>query len=181
MRREHFEHLIAAAAIASEEVDLVVIGSQAILGSYPNAPEAMLFSQEADIYPLHAPEKASEIDGALGDGSRFQEAYGYYAHGVGPETPKAPAGWQDRLVRVEIPPRPGSSLGATAFCMEIHDLVLAKCAADRPRDWDFAREAIRAGLVLVEELEARIGDLPVDGSHRTRIGAMLGAMTAETT
>ena len=143
MRRADFEHVIAAAAVAADEVELVVIGSQAILGCYPNAPEAMLLSQEADVYPLHAPEKAIEIDGALGDGSRFHQAYGYYAHGVGPETPEAPADWEDRLVAVEIPPRPGSSRGATALCMEIHDLVLAKCAAGRQRDWDFAREAIR--------------------------------------
>jgi hypothetical protein len=31
--------------------------------------------------------------GALGDGSPFHAAFGYYAHGVGPETAKAPAGW----------------------------------------------------------------------------------------
>ncbi len=28
--------------------------------------------------------------------------FGYYAHGVGPETAKAPAGWEQRLVRVAV-------------------------------------------------------------------------------
>src|ERR1700761_3353006 len=56
----------------------------------------MLRSIEADVYPRAHPERAEQIDGALGDGSQFQATFGYYAHGVGPETAKAPAGWEDR-------------------------------------------------------------------------------------
>ena len=37
---------------------------------------------EVDIWPLHDPGGADLIDGALGDGSQFHVAYGYYAHGV---------------------------------------------------------------------------------------------------
>jgi hypothetical protein len=68
MRRADLEHVIAAAAQVVGEIEFVVVGSQAILASYPEAPEALLRSQEADIYPRRAPEKALEIDGALGDG-----------------------------------------------------------------------------------------------------------------
>lgn len=32
------------------------------------------------MYPAHAPEKSDGIDGALGDGSRFHESFGFYAH-----------------------------------------------------------------------------------------------------
>lgn len=52
----------------------------------------MLLSLEADVYPLNDPDKATEIEGSLGDGSQFQGMNGYYARGVGPETAKAPAG-----------------------------------------------------------------------------------------
>ena len=45
----------------------------------------MLQSLEVDIYPLCDPRAADLIDGALGDGSQFHVAFGYYAHGVGPE------------------------------------------------------------------------------------------------
>ena len=116
---------------------------------------------EADIYPLHRPEQADEIDGSLGDGSQFHVTHGYYAHGVGPETAKAPAGWQERLVRVPIPSRLLSNREPVAWCLEIHDLVLSKLAAGRARDWDFAREAIKAGLVSGEELLRRAADLPL--------------------
>jgi hypothetical protein len=90
MRRTDFEHIIAAAAEASGETELIVVGSQAILGSFPNAPESMLRSMEADLYPLRHPEKADEIEGSLGDGSWFHRTHGYYAHAVGPETATAP-------------------------------------------------------------------------------------------
>lgn len=103
MRREDLHHVVAAAAQIVGETEFVIVGSQAILGSFPKAPEALLRSQEADIYPRHAPDKAVMIEGALGDGSHFQQTFGYYAHAVGPETAKAPAGWEDRLVVVEVP------------------------------------------------------------------------------
>jgi hypothetical protein len=157
----------------SGEREIVVIGSQAILGSVDEPPASMLFSMEVDVYPLHDPGKAIEIEGNLGDGSPFQGMNGYYAHGVGPETAKAPTGWEERLVRVEIPPRVGQVSGAIALCLEAHDLVLAKCVAGRDRDWEFARDALGADLVKIEELLRRIEDLPISASDQTDIGKML--------
>jgi hypothetical protein len=176
VRREQFEHVIAAAAIVSGEREIVVIGSQAILGSIDEPPEGMLFSMEVDVYPRNDPEKAVGIDGSLGDGSQFQSTYGFYAHGVGPETARAPAGWEERLVRVDIPPRPGQSEGAIALCMEIHDLVLAKCVAGRERDWEFARDALATDLVQIAELIRRTQDLPVSASERKHIRKVLAGV-----
>ena len=48
--------LLAIAGDISGERELVVIGSQAILGQFPDAPVALLASMEADIYPLAHPE-----------------------------------------------------------------------------------------------------------------------------
>jgi len=178
MRREDFEHVIAAAAEVSGEREIVVIGSQAILGSVPDPPKAMLFSMEADVYPLHDPAKAEAIDGSLGDGSAFHGTFGYYAHGIGPETAKAPAGWEGRLVAVEIPPRVGQATGAIALCLEIHDLVLAKCVAGRERDWDFARIAIEEDLVDSEELFRRIPELP-EPADQAHIRKMLEGLVVQ--
>ena len=86
MRREDFEHVVAASANVVGEAEFVIVGSQAIMGSHPNAPDALLMSLELGIYPAASPERADMIDGALGDGSPFHRAFGYYAHGVGPET-----------------------------------------------------------------------------------------------
>jgi len=173
VRPEEFEHVVAAAAEVTKQDEFVVIGSQAILGTVAQPPEALLDSLEADIYPLRDPGLADAIDGALGDGSQFQLAYGYYAHGVGPETAKAPKGWQDRLVRREIPRRVGSTRNAVAWCLEVHDLVLSKCAAGRDRDWEYAAEALKAELVKPDVLLSLVPDLPVTVDQRAQIERML--------
>ncbi len=176
MRRSDLEHVIGAAASALGADAFVVIGSQAILGPFPDAPEALLRSMEVDLFPKESPEQAIEIDGALGDGSPFHEAFGYYAHGVGPETAKAPAGWEDRLVEIDIPPRPGSGQAAKAYCLEPHDLVLAKCAAGRDRDWEFAKEAIAGRVVDPQVLLARVEDLPLGEEQVSAIHRRLGVL-----
>jgi hypothetical protein len=151
-----------------------VVGSQAILGQFPDAPESLLFSQEADVYPRGNPERSIEIDGALGDGSQFHATHGYYAHGVGPETAKAPAGWEARLVAITAPARVGGKDSQVrGWCMEAHDLVLAKCAAGRERDWEFAQDAIAHGLVDPAELLKREPDLPVSPEHREHLRSLL--------
>jgi hypothetical protein len=59
MDRAALEHLLRAASAISNEREFVVIGSQAVLGQFPDAPEALLVSLEADIYPRYAPERVS--------------------------------------------------------------------------------------------------------------------------
>jgi hypothetical protein len=176
VRREDFEHVIGAAANVAGEDEFVVIGSQAVLGPHPDAPDELLQSMEVDLYPAHAADKADAIDGSLGDGSRFHETFGVYAHAVGPETAKAPLGWQERLVRVAIPSRVASPRAPVALCLEPHDLVLAKCVAGRERDWDFARVMLEAGLVNVDQLLRRVPDLPVDDRVREQISVRVRAM-----
>ncbi|MGH3030252.1 MAG: DUF6036 family nucleotidyltransferase, partial [Gaiellaceae bacterium] len=163
MKRSEFDHLVrAAAAIVDDE--LVVIGSQAILGQYPDPPEDLLRSVELDVFPRNHPDRADEIDGAIGAGSRFHETYDYYARGVGPETPIAPAGWEGRLVPVELPAMRPKDGTVKAWCMEVHDLVLAKIAAGRPHDVEFVTEAIRSRLVDQEQLDLGVELMPE--SHR---------------
>jgi hypothetical protein len=175
-----FEHVLAAAANVTEQDEFVVIGSQAILGSFERPPVPLLQSMEVDIYPLHDPDGADWIDGALGDGSQFHLAYGYYAHGVGPETAKAPHGWQMRLLRRAIPARPGSQRTVIAWCLEVHDLVLSKCAAGRERDWEYAAEAVKAAIVQPDVLLARVSELPVAAHARDQVDKMLRGIIGST-
>lgn len=129
----------------------------------------MLLSREADVYPLKHPERADEIEGSLGEGSYFDSSFGYYAHAVGPETAKPPAGWETRLVRV----RNKNTAGATGWCLEIHDLVLSKCVAGRDRDWEFVTDALRHDLAQPDELTRRIRNLPLDQARRKEVRNML--------
>lgn len=94
MRRRDLEHVIRAAADIADDDEIVVIGSQALLGQYPDAPAELCVSTEADVYPRNRPERADLIDGSIGEGSPFHSTYGYYAQGVGVETATLPADWQ---------------------------------------------------------------------------------------
>jgi hypothetical protein len=167
LKREDFEHVVRAAADVTDD-EIVVIGSQAVLAQYPEAPEPLTSSLEADVFPRHHPERADEIDGAIGDGSPFHEINGYYAHGVGPETLIAPAGWEGRLIKVVVPAELQSGKTATAWALEIHDLVLSKLAAGRQRDLDFAKEAIAAGMADPGQLERGVDLMPTSARQATK-------------
>jgi hypothetical protein len=86
MNAEQLRHILRAAARVTGETEFVVIGSQAILGSHPDAPRGLRKSVEGDTYPKRHPEKAIDVDGAIGELSPFNQEFGYYAHGVHPET-----------------------------------------------------------------------------------------------
>jgi len=177
VKREEFEHVIRAAyAIVNEEI--VVIGSQAVLAQHPDAPGALLMSSEVDLFPRKNPDRSAEIDGAIGDGSRFHQTYAYYAHGVGPETVVGPAGWEGRLVPLEVRTALNKDRTVTAWCLEVHDLILAKLAAGRPHDHEFVEEAIRAGLVDLDQL--RLGAELVPDSHRESVREHLTGLIAKT-
>ena len=90
MTREQLEHLLRAAADIADDDTIVVIGSQAILGQFPDAPASMRVSMEADLWPLHHHERADLIEGAIGELSPFHQTFGHYAQGVGEETALAP-------------------------------------------------------------------------------------------
>ncbi len=51
MNREQLEHVIRAAGAVCGDSEVVIIGSQAILGQYPHAPIELLISMEAYLFP----------------------------------------------------------------------------------------------------------------------------------
>ena len=69
MRYDQLEHAIRAACDVSGDTELLIFGSQAILGSYPDAPESLRASIEVDVQAKNRPEMTDHIDGALGEES----------------------------------------------------------------------------------------------------------------
>lgn len=171
MTRDELEHVIRAAADIAQDDDIVVIGSQAVLGQFPDAPPSLRISVEADVYPRHRPERADVIDGSIGEGSPFHATYGYYAQGVGEETAVLPAGWRERLV----PVCNANTRGATGWCLEVHDLLVSKAVAGRDKDRAFVREAIRHGLVQEATLTARLAVTPLESAVAERIRGWIAA------
>lgn len=156
MTRQQLEHIIRASAGTANVNDVVVIGSQSILGACPNAPEELTRSMEADVFPKDAPERSIVIDGAIGELSLFHNTFGYYAHGVDETTATLPAGWRDRLVKVDTP----GTMGAIGWCLEPHDLAVSKLVAGREKDVAFVRTMIREKLVAPEVIRQRLATTP---------------------
>src|SRR5688572_4667997 len=100
MKRADLEHVLRASKDVTGETEFIVLGSQSILGRFPEAPPEFCASLEVDIYPRHRPELAASIEGALGELSPFHGTFGYYADGISPETATLPKGWAERLVRI---------------------------------------------------------------------------------
>ena len=143
MNAEQLRHILRAAATVTGEKVFVVIGSQAILGSHPDAPRSLRKSVEGDTYPRDHPEKAIEVDGAIGELSPFHHEFGYYAHGIAPETASLPDGWEQRLVEFPV----NDPAGTIGLCLEKHDLAFSKLAAGREKDTEFIRELLKHRLI----------------------------------
>lgn len=171
MNRAQLEHVIRAAGAISGERELVIVGSQAILASHPDAPASMLRSMEADLYPPAAPEKAELIDGSIGEGSPFHETFGYYAHGVGPETATLPPGWRERAAVVEN----ANTQGVRALCPSPADLAVSKLVAGREKDIGFVAALIQAGWIRPSDIAAAASGLPAGVSAQVQAAARRAA------
>ncbi len=139
MNREQLAHLLRAAANVTGQTDILVIGSQAILGSFDEdaLPAEATISIEADLGLLDddpGDEASDEIDGSLGEMSLFFDTFGYYAQGISVTTAVLPQGWRDRLVEFTR----DDTAPARGWCLEPHDLVIAKLVRGDPKDYDFA-------------------------------------------
>jgi hypothetical protein len=160
--------LLRAASRIAGDRDVIVIGSQAILGTYPDAalPAEAIGSIEADVCFFDDIDevKSDRVDGAIGELSSFHETFGVYAQGVSVATAVLGPGWRDRIVVYEN----SKTLPGRGLCLEAHDLVGAKLAVGREKDFEFAESLIRESLIDVSVLLRRIDALPLEPSIKER-------------
>ena len=156
MTRAELEHAIRAACDVSGDDEVYVFGSQAILGQYPDAPESLRQSAEADIAPVTAVDMVDVIDANLGELSRFHEAFGFYVHGMSIDAAVLPIGWEKRAIAVCNE----NTRNSTGWCVEAHDLAMSKLIAFRDKDRDFVRILLRENLIRPRTLLLRLSQLP---------------------
>jgi len=166
MTRDQLEHAIRAACDVSEDTELWIFGSQAILGEFPDAPESLRSSIEVDVQPKNRPERTDDVDGSLGELSLFHQTHGFYVHGISIESAKLPGGWEKRTVSVSDPI---STQGKTGLCIEAHDLAASKLAAYRQKDKEFVRLLLIEKMIEARILRGRIGALDVKKQLRERL------------
>ena len=169
MQRDQLEHIIRAAAGVTGEDEFIVIGSQAILGQYPDAPASLLLSMEADRYAVNRPDLSDLIEGSLGRESRFDMTFGYHADGVSPETATLPEGWNDRLTGI----RNASTNGAAGWCLDAHDIAIAKYVAGREKDLRYTAELWKAGSIEPATLDRRLQETALKPRVRTLVAGRI--------
>jgi hypothetical protein len=86
MRRDQLEHAIRTACQIAGTPEVIVVGSQAILGTYreDELPDAATMSAEIDILPIADDPAETErlgdlIEGVAGEFSPFEDLHGFRA------------------------------------------------------------------------------------------------------
>jgi hypothetical protein len=175
MNLEQFHHSIRAArdVLRHEGASgaIVIMGSQSILASYSATvlDSRPMMSAEVDIMPIAADaaevERLSDqLDGSLGQESRFHESFGFHVDGISINTSVLEGSWFDRLI-----PEVEQRSGATGWCLDPHDLAAAKLIAGRAKDIEFVDTLVASRLIdphTVRELLLVISDVRSDRALR---------------
>jgi len=150
VRREDLRLLFARARDLCGETDYVVFGSLAVLGLAGEVPPRMAVSLDVDAFAKGDPGRIFELASALGQGSPFEAEHGYYLEPISPRVATLPAGWEERLLRIQLEP------DLVAWFLEANDAAVSKYARTEPRDREWIRPGLRAGVLSMAIIEARV-------------------------
>lgn len=173
--------------------EVFIIGSQAILLSWPDAPRDMRHTPEIDAYPGNAkewerqearkgdetpPEASEHIHGLFGSGSDFHTMHGFYIDGVDEFTAKLPKNWRSRATvrRLEVDGRE-----VTIVAPEPNDLLVSKLARLDDKDKDFVEAYHREKTLDTRLVERRIAETDLDPAIAKRAVAYIRNLTGGST
>jgi hypothetical protein len=164
MKKRELDHVLRAAGRITGEKQFIIIGSQALHGTYPDLADDIVKSAEVDLLATKSPKRTEWLN-AIGVYSQFHETFGYYADPVDEKTATLAKGWKGRLVQLPS----GETEGVTGLCLEPHDLAIAKYVASRDKDLVFTRELARRGIVSEERLLSLLEQTQIAEHARSRI------------
>lgn len=176
MRRDQVEHAIRAACQIIGRSEVIVVGSQAILGTFRDdeLPSDATMSMEVDILPIsddagEVERLADQIEGVAGEFSQFEETHGFSIDGVDLTTAALPEGWRDRLVKIQNVNTAAASGDPqfTGWCLDKEDLCVAKLCAFREKDRNFVGALLHANLVDPGVIAKRL--VTVDERYRAAV------------
>lgn len=163
MRRKDLQRLFARAKELTGATDFVVLGSLAALGYAGDVPPRMAMSVDVDAYIKNDPARVFELAIPLGQGSPFEAEHGYYLDPISPAVATLPAGWEQRLVRIELEPE------VVAWFLEPNDAAVSKYARMEPRDREWIRAGLAGRILSLAIIEKRFGETAfLDGSEAER-------------
>ena len=131
--------------------EFVVVGSLSILGIMEgkNVPPRMLMSIDVDCFTRNDPDRIFELREALGEGSPFEVAHGFYLDPISPKVPTLPVHWEHRLIEVPL------ANGIIVFFLDPNDAAVSKYARGEPRDREWIQAGLEAALLSAPIIESR--------------------------
>ena len=166
MRLPALKHLVIATQALSRCERIRVLGSSALLASFPNLGEAgqpLELSYDADLLVEPCDEQlAAMLHEALGEGSLFSQRSGYHADFLRPSiTETLPSGWENRLVQLDLP--------GDAKALSPADLTIVKLRVGRPKDLELCRLLLRQRMVDAREIRDLLHELPIAEPELARV------------
>jgi hypothetical protein len=177
---EDLERTVRALATEFNTDKVFIIGSQAILVGWPDAPTVMKTSPEIDAFPANArtweikekekypdesPEASEHINALFGCGSQFHRTHGFYIDGVDENTATLPADWQTRAM---VRPVVVGNRIVTAVAPGPEDLIVSKLARLDHKDKAFieAHHAARPIDPGIIEERIRLSNFEPEAAER---------------
>jgi hypothetical protein len=173
VKAQDIDRLLSAVRDASGLDEFVVIGSLSALGlGGSGIPARMTRSMDVDAYPERDPYRAPEFSDQFGEDSVFHQEQGYYFDAVSPDLPTLPHGWQQRMLRHVLPS------GVKVKFLEANDCAVSKYARCEPKDREWIRAGIQAGVLSLPTIEYRMREtLFIDDDEQRRAKAALAQDT----
>lgn len=174
MNRSHLFKLFDEAHRLTGHKDYVVVGSLSILGTQDEEglPAEMSMSNDVDSYTKADPGRIHDANAALGEGSEFHKANGYYLDPVSPNLPTLPDGWQQRMTSLN---RGNLNL----WFLDPDDAAMSKYARSQPNDLRWIRAGILCGLVSLPKIKHRLASTTfLDGEEESRVRVQVDATLA---
>jgi hypothetical protein len=166
MDLSNLEILFEEARKLTGHTEFVVVGSLSVLGIVQGrrVPPRMLMSIDVDCFTRQDPERIFDLQRALGEGSAFEAAHGYYLDPVSPNLPTLPAQWEFRLIQVPL------KNGLKIFFLDPNDAAVSKYARGEPRDRAWLQAGLAAGLLSAPIIESRLRDTTfLDDEERQKV------------
>jgi hypothetical protein len=166
MRLSALKHLLEAVHALAHSERICVLGSSALLGSFPELGEAggpLETSFDGDLLLEPCDEQlAALLHEAVGEGSLFAQRAGYHADILRAEIIETlPPGWESRLVLLDQ--------AAKAVALAPADLLAVKLRTGREKDLDLCRVVLHRGLIAPAALKARLDAMPLAENEIVRV------------
>jgi len=158
MRLPALKHPVEVVHALAHSKRICVLGSSALLGSFPELGEAggpLELSFDGDLLLEPCDEQlAALLHEAVGEGSLFAQRTGYHADILRVEIIETlPPAWESRLVPLDTASR--------ALALAPEDLLVVKLRAGRAKDLESCRAVFQRGLVSSAEVKSRLDLTPL--------------------